>query len=117
MAEHAPTDEERPGWTAHLDCAGDPAAADGRFDNQLVDLIEALRDHGGCVAGSTLHERYGATFSVYTDSTSVTEVIDQAIAIFLTAVRTADLPPWPIVRCEVMTFAEHDRELSHPNPH
>jgi hypothetical protein len=42
---------------------------------------------------------------------SVTRVVDLAIAIFLTAVRAAELLPWPMFRCEVLTFAEFDREF------
>jgi len=102
--------EGKAGWTAHLECAGDPAAIDDHFDDQLVELMHRLKDCGGSVSGR-IDGRYGATFSVYTDSNSASEVVDLALAVFLGAVNEADMPPWPIVRCEVLTFAEHDREL------
>jgi hypothetical protein len=105
-------DEQRPGWTASIECAGDPAATDHELEVQLVELMHALLDCGGSVSSSTNHDRYGATISVYTDSNSVTQVVNLALANFLTAVGKADLPPWPIVRCDVMTFAEHDAELA-----
>lgn len=107
----ADVDTDRRGWAAHIDCAGDPAGADDSLEEQLLAFVEELLLVGGCPGSTTSSDRYGATFSVYTDSNSVTEVIDQALAIFLTAVRAADLPPWPIVRCDVMTFAEQDADV------
>lgn len=104
----------RPGWTIHVEIAGDPNAADHRFEDQLCDLVDALADHGGAVSGSTNHDRYGATFSIDTDSPCVTEIIDQALLVFHEAAIKADLPPWPVVRCDVMTYAEHDAELERP---
>jgi hypothetical protein len=104
--------ERNIGWTAHIDCAGDAAPIDSEeFDDQLGDLLEKLDRYGGCVGGSASHRRYGATFSVYTEDSSVTAVVDRAVAVFSRAAREAALPSWSIVRCEVLTFAEHDREL------
>jgi hypothetical protein len=98
------------------ECTGDPEGADEEFEDQLMELLEALLPVGGSVSATTTCDQYGATFSIYTESESVTEVVDLAIAIFLAAVNKADLPPWPIVRCEVLTFAAHDAELRAPNP-
>lgn len=109
------TPDERPGWAANIECAGDPDGADEHFEAQLHSFVDELLPVGGAVSATTSNDRYGATFSVYTDSNSVTEVVDLALQIFLQAAVNADLPPWPVVRCEVMTFAEQDAELARPN--
>src|SRR4051812_31819330 len=88
---HEPHPEDRPGWAATIECAGDPDGAEEHFVDQLEALVDELLPVGGAVSGGyDPHDRYAATFSVYTDSKSVTEVVDEAIAIFLAAVRAAD---------------------------
>jgi hypothetical protein len=114
---HDAKPEGRPGWAATIECASDPAGADERFVDQLDDFVDALLPVGGAVSATVdPADRFSATFSVYTDSNSVTEVVEVALAIFLKAAVKADLPPWPVVRCEVMTFAEQDAEIAEPSP-
>lgn len=105
---------ERAGWTATIECVGDHAEADVLWDDQIVDFMDALASCGGAVSHSTHHDRYSATFSVYTETPSPSEVVDEALLIFHEATSKADLPAWPVVRCEIMTFAEHDAELERP---
>ncbi|HEY3672441.1 MAG TPA: hypothetical protein VGN51_16015 [Acidimicrobiia bacterium] len=109
-------DEHGPGWAAHIECTGDPAGADDTFEDPLLEFVDELLPVGGCVSARTTNDRYAATFSVYTDSNSVTEVVDLALAIFLEAAVKADLPPWPVVKSEAMTFAEQDAEIREPSP-
>ena len=96
------------GWTIDIDAVGDPASADDRFDDQLVAFERALDFYSGAVAGSEQHDRYGARFSLDTSSINPVEILEQGLDIFHEAVIEAGLPPWQIVRCEILTYEEDE---------
>jgi hypothetical protein len=96
------------GWTIDIDAVGDPADADDRFDEHIAAFERALIPYSGGVAGSDEHDRYGARFSLDTPSISPIEVLEQGLHIFLDAASDADLPPWQIVRCEILTYEEDE---------
>jgi hypothetical protein len=103
----------RPGWTAYILCAAatPTAVTPNGFHDKVDDLVDALVEWRGCVSTGRERGAYSATFSLYTETTSVAEVVHEALAVFSGAARQADMPPWPIVRCEVLTFEELDRDL------
>lgn len=116
MNDEVPTEDARmlvavEGWTVDIDAAGDPADADDRFLDQLDAFALALEPYGGAVAGGQQNDRYGARFSMDTTSVNPIEVLEQGLLIFHDATVAADLPPWQVVRCEMLTYEEDDGEL------
>jgi hypothetical protein len=97
-----------PGWTIDIDAVGDPASAGDQFDSQLDAFERALEPYGGAVAGSEQRNRYGARFSLDTPSINPVEILEQGLLIFHDAASDADLPPWQIVRCEILTYEEDE---------
>ena len=98
------TDE---GWTIDIDAAGDPAGVDD-LDERLVAFEQALAPWSGAVAGSDAGDHFGARFSYDTDSVNPVEVLEDGLDIFHGAAAEAGMPPWQIVRCEILTYAEDD---------
>lgn len=96
------------GWTIDIDAAGDPADADDQYDARLTAFEAALEPYGGGVTGSDAHDRFGARFSYDTDSVNPVEVLERGLEIFHDAAIDAGLPPWQIVACEILTYAEDD---------
>ena len=96
------------GWTIDIDAVGDPASADDRYDDQLAAFERALDPYNGAVAGSQQRDRYGARFSLDTPSINPVEILEQGLLIFHDAVSEADLPPWQVVRCEILTYEEDE---------
>jgi hypothetical protein len=94
------------GWTIDIDAVGDPASADDGFDDRLVTFELALDPYAGAVAGSDTRDRYGARFSLDTESINPVEVLEQGLLIFHDAAIEAGLPPWQVVRCEILTYDE-----------
>jgi hypothetical protein len=97
-----------PGWTIDIDAVGEPASAGDGFDEQLDVFARALDPYSGAVAGSQERGRYGARFSLDTPSINPIEVLEQGLAIFHDAAFDAELPPWQIVHCEILTYDEDD---------
>jgi len=102
------------GWTIDIDAVGDPATADDNFDLQLAEFELALEPHSGAVAGSDEHDRYGARFSLDTESINPIDVLDQGLDIFHEAAIVAGLPTWQVVRCEILTYDEDSAEDDDP---
>ncbi|MEX1007681.1 MAG: hypothetical protein WD271_07515 [Acidimicrobiia bacterium] len=96
------------GWTIDIDAVGDPAGANDRYDEQLDAFERALEPYGGAVAGSQQRGRYGARFSLDTTSVNPIEILEQGLHIFHDASIEADLPPWQVVRCEILTYEEDE---------
>jgi hypothetical protein len=96
------------GWTIDIDAVGDPASADEQFDDQIAAFERALTPYSGAVAGSPEHDRYGARFSLDTPSINPVEVLEQGLLVFHDAVSEANLPPWQVVRCEILTYEEDE---------
>jgi hypothetical protein len=96
------------GWTIDIDAAGDAALADEHYEDRLVQLELALEPYGGAVAGSEAHDRFGARFSYDTDSVNPIQVLEEALDVFHDAAVEAGLPPWQVVRCEILTYEEDD---------
>ena len=93
------------GWTIDIDAVGDPASADDGFDDQLAAFEQALDQYAGAVAGSDA--RTGtARFSLDTASINPVEVLEEGLLIFHDAAIEAGLPPWQVVRCEILTYDE-----------
>jgi len=111
-AHRAEKRDDRAGWAATIECAGEPEGDEDAFPDQILAFAAALDPNGGAISSSVTCDRYGATFSVYTDSPSVPEVVDLALRIFHEGAANADLPPWCVVQCEVKTFAEQDADLA-----
>jgi hypothetical protein len=100
------------GWTIDIDAVGDPVDADDRFEDQLVAFARALDEHSGAVEGSREQGHYGARFSLDTTSINPVEVLEEGLLIFHDAAAEADLPPWQVVHCEILTYEEDDRTSS-----
>ena len=96
------------GWTIDIDAAGDAELADDLDDDRLVEFEQALEPHGGAVAGSEAHDRFGARFSFDTESVNPVQVLEDGLEIFHDAAIEAGLPAWQVVRCEILTYAEDD---------
>jgi hypothetical protein len=94
------------GWTIDIDAVGDPATADDDFDLHLANFELALDDYSGAVASSRAHDRYGARFSLDTESINPVEVLEQGLDVFHDAAVAAGLPAWQVVRCEILTYDE-----------
>ena len=62
------------------------------------------------MAGSEARDRYGARFSLDTPSINPIEVLEQGLLIFHDAAIEAELPPWQVVRCEILTYDEDEAE-------
>jgi len=96
------------GWTIDIDAAGDPADADTEYDARILAFEQALEPHEGAAAGSDAHDRFGARFSLDTASVNPVEVLELGLEVFHDAAIDAGLPPWQVVRCEILTYAEDD---------
>src|SRR3954467_3949765 len=101
------------GWTIDIDAAGGPADADEHFDDRLNEFEGALEPWGGAAAATDAHDHFGARFSYDTDAVNPVQVLEEGLDIFhdaaLRAGTTAAGPPgWPVVRCEILTYAEDD---------
>jgi hypothetical protein len=94
------------GWTIDIDAAGDPATAGTNFDLQLAEFELALDPFSGAVASSDAHDRYGARFSLDTESINPVEVLERGLDVFHEAAIAAGLPAWQVVRCEILTYDE-----------
>ena len=97
-----------PGWTIDIDAAGDPADATEEFAAQLAAFEQALEPHGGAVSSGDAHDRFGARFSLDSESVNPIEILEDGLFIFHDAAADAGLPPWQVVHCEILTYAEDD---------
>jgi hypothetical protein len=96
------------GWTVDIDVAGDATDTDDAFAAKVVAFEEVLEPYGGAAAADDACDRYGARFSIDTSEEDPAEVLEHALLIFRDAAFAADLPRWPVVRCEILTYAEDD---------
>jgi hypothetical protein len=96
------------GWTIDIDAAGDPADADEHFDDRIGEFERALEPWGGAAAASDARDHFGARFSYDTDAINPVQVLEEGLDIFHDAAAEAGLPPWQVVRCEILTYAEDD---------
>ena len=96
------------GWTIDIDATGDPSDADERYDERLIAFEQALEAFGGAVTGSDAHDRFGARFSLDTETVNPVEVLERGLEVFHDAAISAGLPPWQVVACEILTYAEDD---------
>jgi hypothetical protein len=96
------------GWTIDIDAVGDPSLADEQFEERLEAFAKALDEHSGAVAGNRERGNFGARFSLDTTIINPVEVLEEGLIIFHDAAAVADLPPWQIVRCEILTYEEDD---------
>jgi len=96
------------GWTIDIDAVGTPAPDASVFDEQLAALERVLEPYSGAAATNEERDRYGARFSLDTDSINPVDVLEQALDIFHDAAADAGLPAWQIVHCEILTYAEDD---------
>jgi hypothetical protein len=96
------------GWTIDIDAVGDVALADDQFEQKLETFRRALDAYSASVEGSREEGHYGARFSLDTVSINPVEVLQDGLFIFHDAAADADLPPWQVVRCEILTYEEDD---------
>jgi hypothetical protein len=96
------------GWTIDIDAVGDPSLADAQFEERLEAFTKALDGYSGAIAGDRERGHFGARFSLDTTSINPVEVLEEGLIIFHDAAAVADLPPWQIVRCEILTYEEDD---------
>ena len=96
------------GWTIDIDAVGDPDTTTADWDAQLTAFEAALEPQSGAVAGSDEHDRYGARFSLDTESINPVDVLEQGLDVFHEAAITAGLPAWQVVRCEILTYDEDE---------
>ena len=104
----APMDRE--GWTVDIDVVGAPVADAESFDRSLVAFEQALEEYGAAVATNAARDRFGARFSLDTDSISPLDVLDQGLTIFHDAAEATGMPVWQVVRCEILTYDEDDAQ-------
>lgn len=101
------------GWTVDIDVARgatDTADTSGEaYATKVMTFEEVLEPYGGAAAGSDACDRYGARFSIDTSEEDPAEVLEHALLIFRDAAFAAELPRWPVVRCEILTYEEDDR--------
>jgi len=96
------------GWTIDIDAVGDPSLAQDDFEERLESFSRALDEHSGATAGDRERGHFGARFSLDTTSVNPVEVLEEGLIVFHDAAAVADLPPWQIVRCEILTYEEDD---------
>ncbi|MFI5046727.1 MAG: hypothetical protein ACHQIG_06655 [Acidimicrobiia bacterium] len=96
------------GWTIDIDAVGDPTTTGDDFEDRLLAFEAALEPQSGAVAGSDERDRYGARFSLDTESINPIDVLEQGLDIFHEAAITAGLPAWQVVRCEILTYDEDE---------
>lgn len=73
---------------------------------EVQDLLEALDPSGGALYCA---DRY--TVQVSTVASSPAEALADVLSRWAEAVRRLELPPWKVVRTEVLTFVELKQEL------
>jgi len=96
------------GWTIDIDAVGDPDDTDDAYDEHLGAFERALEPYGGAVLGSREHGRYGARFSLDSESVNPVEILEEGLLVFHDAAVDAELPAWQVVRCELLTYAEDE---------
>ena len=101
---------DREGWTIDIDATGAAAVDRDDFDRRLVQFEQLLEAYGAAVATNAERDRFGARFSLDTDSVSPVDVLEQGLSIFHDAVDDAGMPPWQVVRCEILTYDEDSGE-------
>jgi hypothetical protein len=98
------------GWTIDIDAVGDASDAGDDFLERLDVFARELEPYSGAVAGDDAGGRYGARFSIDTESVNPVEIIEQGLEIFHDAAVNAGMPPWQVVHCEILTYAEDDAQ-------
>jgi hypothetical protein len=98
------------GWTVDIDAVGEPGNAGDDFLDRLDAFAQALESYSGAVACSDFQDRYGARFSIDTESVNPVEVLERGLEIFHDAAVEAGMPPWQVVHCEILTYAEDDAQ-------
>jgi len=87
------------------------AAAPAGDETVSLDAVERLVGVLGDCWPVVLHRprRFGAQFAV--DAVSCDEALTSGMTMWRTATELVGLPQWPVVRAEVATVDEMDREL------
>ncbi len=91
-----------------IDVVGDATDTDDTFVAKVAVFEEVLEPYGGAAAADDAGDRYGARFSIDTDEADPAEVLEHALLIFRDAAFAAELPRWPVARCEILTYTEDD---------
>jgi hypothetical protein len=101
------------GWTIDIDAVGVSGELDDAdFDERLAAFEQALDPYSGAVAASDARDRYGARFSLDTESINPVEVLELGLEVFHDAAIDTGLPAWQVVRCEVLTYEEDDTQAA-----
>jgi hypothetical protein len=103
-------DEVMDGWTVIIDAAANPGPYDGAF----LDRFSNNLGHAASVSILPDGSRFSAIFSLELDEAATAgDAAALGIRLFSDAAAEAQMP-FPIVRLEVMTFAEQEADLRKP---
>lgn len=94
-------------WVVVLEAAGDPSSG-SCSGCQVQQLLGAL-DPGPWAGALTSADRYA--LQVTTIGSSPAEALVDVLARWCAAVRELELPPWKVVRTEVLTLEELEHDL------
>lgn len=98
------------GYTVHV-ATRNPSGGDPQAELEgLSDFAEVLTPHSGVVAGG--QAGYEATVSI--DAVDEHDAYQRGNNLIIGAVEKVSLPNWPVVRLEVLTDDEVDRDLARP---
>jgi len=102
------------GWTILIEAAGDEPNATVDLERQLASLATALDRYSAVVSMRADRAGCGATLSL-DGPLDASGAVDAAVRIFTEHARAAELPDWPVVRVEALTFSAHDVEVGERN--
>ena len=102
------------GWTIRIEAAGDERSAAVDFEARVASLATALDRYSAVVSMRADRAGYGATLSL-DGPIDASGAVDAAVRIFTEQARAAELPDWPVVRVEALTFSAHDAEVGERN--
>jgi predicted DNA-binding transcriptional regulator AlpA len=102
------------GWTILIEVAGDEPSAAVDFEARVASLATALDRYSAVV--SIRADRSGCRATLSLDGPiDASGAVDAGVRIFTEKARAVELPDWPVVRVEVLTFSAHDAEVGERN--
>jgi hypothetical protein len=102
------------GWTILIEAVGDEPSMAVDFEDQIASLAAALGLYSAVVSMRADRAGYGATLSI-DGPLDASGAVDTGVRIFTEQARAADLPDWPVVRVEALTFSEHNAWVGERN--
>jgi hypothetical protein len=102
------------GWTVCIEAAGDEPSQAADFADRVAVLATALDRYSAVVSMRADRAGYGATLSL-DGPLDASGALDAGVRIFIEQALAAQLPDWPVVRVEVLSFSEQDTEIGERN--